>query len=80
MDGRGLYFIYENLTSCFVRDKLHVLCYNECMSEIDTYLENISGAQREELERIRKVVREAVPDAEETIKLWYANLSIEGNL
>lgn len=37
------------------------------MSVIDKYLEHIDPDQRAELERIRKVAKQVVPDAEETI-------------
>src|ERR1700733_12797191 len=35
------------------------------MSTIDTYLAAVTPAQRAEFERIRRIVREVVPDAEE---------------
>ena len=37
------------------------------MSVIDDYLSNVSPSQKEELERIRNIVKQIVPDAEETI-------------
>ena len=37
------------------------------MSAIDTYLKNIPVGQRAELERIRVIIKKAVPDAEECI-------------
>ncbi len=38
------------------------------MSDIDQYLANVKPSQRMELERIRKIVKDTVPEAEETIK------------
>ena len=37
------------------------------MSVIDDYLKNVSGPQKDQLERVRKIVRQAVPDAKEVI-------------
>jgi uncharacterized protein YdhG (YjbR/CyaY superfamily) len=37
------------------------------MSVIDEYLKTVKPSQRVELERIRNIVKELVPDAEETI-------------
>lgn len=37
------------------------------MSVIDSYLEAVSPAERAELERVRKIVKQLVPEAEETI-------------
>lgn len=37
------------------------------MSVIDEYLQNVSSPQKEELERVRAIVQQTVPDAEEVI-------------
>jgi uncharacterized protein YdhG (YjbR/CyaY superfamily) len=37
------------------------------MSVIDEHLKNVSQPQREALERVRHIVKQTVPDAEETI-------------
>jgi uncharacterized protein YdhG (YjbR/CyaY superfamily) len=37
------------------------------MTAIDTYLETVTPQQKEALERIRTIVQQAVPNAEETI-------------
>lgn len=37
------------------------------MTVIDEYLKNVSFPQREELERVRKIIKQLVPDAEESI-------------
>jgi uncharacterized protein YdhG (YjbR/CyaY superfamily) len=37
------------------------------MTVVDTYLKKVSVPQRTELERIRKIIKKAVPDAEECI-------------
>jgi len=37
------------------------------MSIIDDYLEKVTGPQRAELERVRRVVKEVVPEAKEVI-------------
>lgn len=37
------------------------------MSEIDEYLSKVDAPQRAELERIRKIVKQTAPDAEEVI-------------
>jgi len=37
------------------------------MSIIDDYLEKVAGPQRAELERVRRIVKEVVPEAEEVI-------------
>jgi uncharacterized protein YdhG (YjbR/CyaY superfamily) len=37
------------------------------MSPIDTYLSKIDAAQKAELGRVRKIIKQIVPDAEETI-------------
>jgi uncharacterized protein YdhG (YjbR/CyaY superfamily) len=38
------------------------------MSVVDDYLSNVKPEQRKELERIRQLIKETVPEAEETIK------------
>jgi uncharacterized protein YdhG (YjbR/CyaY superfamily) len=37
------------------------------MQTIDNYLKDVTPSQRQELERIRKIVKETVPEVEETI-------------
>ena len=37
------------------------------MSKIDEYLKHVTPSQRTELERVRTIIKQAVPDAEETI-------------
>jgi uncharacterized protein YdhG (YjbR/CyaY superfamily) len=37
------------------------------MNEIDTYMQNTAPSQKQEMERIRKLVRELVPDATEAM-------------
>lgn len=37
------------------------------MSETDKYLSKVNATQRTELERVRKIVKQTVPDAEEVI-------------
>lgn len=37
------------------------------MSVIDEYLQNVPATQRSELERIRNIIKQVVPDAEEVI-------------
>lgn len=37
------------------------------MNEVDTYLSNVEPKQKAELERIRRIVRQTVPDAIESI-------------
>ena len=39
------------------------------MSVIDEYLANVDAPQRAELERIRKIVKQTVPEAEEVIPM-----------
>lgn len=48
------------------------------MSVIDDYLKGIETAKRRELERIRTLAREIVPDAEETIAYRMPTLKHEG--
>lgn len=48
------------------------------MSVIDAYLEKIDPAKRKELERIRKIGKEVVPDAEETIGYGMPTLTYKG--
>lgn len=38
-----------------------------CMKEVDEYLANVAPDERKELERIRAIVREFVPDAVESV-------------
>lgn len=37
------------------------------MSDIDTYLKNVTSSQKKTLESIRKLVKQTVPEAEESI-------------
>lgn len=48
------------------------------MTVIDTYLQNIDPAQRKELERIRAIAKNVVPDAEETIGYGMSTLTYNG--
>ena len=45
---------------------------------IDDYLKKIEPAKRKELQRIRKLAKEAVPKAEETISYGMPTLKVEG--
>ncbi|MGE5042005.1 MAG: iron chaperone [Candidatus Levyibacteriota bacterium] len=47
-------------------------------SVIDTYLEKISTPQRKELERIRGIARQVVPDAKEVISYGMPTLQTKG--
>ena len=46
---------------------MYFSCNNICMSVIDEYLSKLPGPQKSSLERIRKIVKITVPDAEEAI-------------
>lgn len=48
------------------------------MSVIDEYFEDIASAPRAELERIRKIVRSAVPEAEEVITYGMPGFKYKG--
>lgn len=47
--------------------KMHFSCNNICMSVIDEYLSKLPRPQKSALERIHKIVKKTVPDAEEVI-------------
>lgn len=49
------------------------------MSVIDDYLKNIESKKREQLERIRKIAKEVVPDAQEVISYGMPTLKYKGN-
>lgn len=46
------------------------------MSDIDSYLQNISPSQRQEFERIRLIVMRLAPDAKETISYGIPTFSV----
>lgn len=48
------------------------------MSVIDDYLKNIPADQKAELERIRTIVKDMVPDAEETIGYGMPVFKVKG--
>lgn len=48
------------------------------MSVIDDYLKNVPAAQRVELEKIRELVRELVPDTEEKISYEIPTFTYKG--
>jgi uncharacterized protein YdhG (YjbR/CyaY superfamily) len=48
------------------------------MPAIDEYLENIAPAQRAEYERIRKIVKQLVPEMEETISYGIPTFKYKG--
>lgn len=48
------------------------------MSVIDDYLENVPADQKAELERIRKIVKQIVPEAEETIGYGMPVFKVKG--
>jgi uncharacterized protein YdhG (YjbR/CyaY superfamily) len=48
------------------------------MTVIDEYLQNVEPGKREQLERIRAIARQAVPDAEETIAYRMPTLKYRG--
>ncbi len=48
------------------------------MTVIDNYLKNIEPAKREQLERIRKIAKQVVPDAQEVISYGMPTLKYKG--
>lgn len=48
------------------------------MTVIDTYLQKIGPSKRQQLERIRKIAKEVVPDAKEVISYGMPTLQIKG--
>ncbi len=48
------------------------------MTTVDEYLSNITTSQKAEFERIRKIVREIVPEAEETISYGIPTFKYRG--
>jgi uncharacterized protein YdhG (YjbR/CyaY superfamily) len=48
------------------------------MSAIDEYLEKVSPAQQAEFERVRRIVRQLVPEAEETISYGMPTFKYQG--
>ena len=48
------------------------------MSVIDEYLKDVGGPQRGELERIRKIVQQIVPEAEEVISYGMPGFKYKG--
>lgn len=48
--------------------------------DIDAYIANFPADIQEKLAQIRQVVREAAPDAEETIKYQIPTFTLKGNL
>ncbi len=48
------------------------------MKTIDEYLAKVTPSQRIEMERIRKIVRETVPEAEETISYDMPTFKLHG--
>lgn len=48
------------------------------MSTIDEYLKNVTPSQKAEFERIRKIVYELVPDAEEVISYGIPTFKYKG--
>lgn len=55
------------------------LCYNTTMPSVDEYLSNISAQQRAEYERIRKIVRQVVPEADEVISYGIPTFRYKGS-
>jgi len=49
------------------------------MSVIDDYLENYTGAEKAELERVRSIVKATVPEAEEVITYAMPGFTYKGN-
>lgn len=49
------------------------------MNIVDEYLKNASSAQRAELERIRKVIKQVVPKATESISYGVPAFKIDGH-
>jgi uncharacterized protein YdhG (YjbR/CyaY superfamily) len=49
-----------------------------CMTPIDTYLEKIEPVKRTALERIRKIAKQVVPDAQEVISYGMPTLQYKG--
>jgi uncharacterized protein YdhG (YjbR/CyaY superfamily) len=48
------------------------------MNTIDEYLETVRPSQRVELERIRKIIKQTVPEAEEIIKYGMPTFNYHG--
>ncbi len=48
------------------------------MTVIDSYLDKLNPGQRDSLERIRKIVKQTVPDAEETISYGMPTFKLKG--
>jgi uncharacterized protein YdhG (YjbR/CyaY superfamily) len=48
------------------------------MTDIDTYLARIEDYQRDEFERVRKIVKREVPEAEETISYGIPTFTYKG--
>ncbi len=55
-----------------------IFYYNLVMSVIDDYLEEISEPQKSELQRIRRVILQAVPDAEEVMTYGMPGFKYKG--
>jgi len=54
------------------------VCYTFYMSVIDDYLKQIEPEKREHLERIRKIAKEIIQDAEEAISYGMPTLKYKG--
>jgi uncharacterized protein YdhG (YjbR/CyaY superfamily) len=50
------------------------------IKDIDTYISNFPKDIQEILEKIRAIIRETAPDAEETIKYQIPTFTLKGNL
>ena len=48
------------------------------METIDEYLKDVKPSQRAELERIRKIIKQAAPEVEETIKYGMPTFNYRG--
>jgi uncharacterized protein YdhG (YjbR/CyaY superfamily) len=54
------------------------LLEERCVTAIDEYLANVEPAKREALERIRRLAKKAVPDADEAISYGMPTLKYRG--
>lgn len=52
----------------------------ENVENVDIYLNKYSGLIRERLDKIRSIIRESVPDAQETIGYGMPTYKLNGNL
>ena len=54
------------------------ISYNMAMNQVDEYLSKFAAPQKSELERIRKVIKQAAPDAEEVISYGMPGFKYQG--